>query len=151
MLFKLDKDPIELSNELSLKYKYRPLPSAISITARHLYESKLPQWCSSDNRNISLITLSNTVIAKGFNRIVTGDYGSFVEIEKSQMVREAICCKKGEEYRFRNPNFADNVKYFWYTAKDESNVKIYFQQKGVAYADYLPGKFYISPHELNIS
>lgn len=148
MLFELNKDPIELANDLSLKYKYRPLPRPISATARNLYESALPEWCFDHNHDILLMTRHNTVIAKSFIRIVTGDYGSFVEVDKSMMIRNAICCKKGEEYRFRNPNFSANVKYFWYTAKDESDVKIYYQQKEVTYADYLPGKFYISPHEL---
>ena len=36
---------------------------------------------------------------------------------------------KGQEYRYRGPNFVNSVKYFWYTAKDSSDVKIYFQQK----------------------
>lgn len=146
MLFELDEDPVQFANELSIKHKYKALPSSLSLTARSLYESKLPSWCALNGDSKALVTSCGTIVANGYDRIVVGE-GAFIEIDKSQMVREALCCKKGQEYRFRDPAYS-GIKYYWYTAKDNSDVKIYYQQKTVDYADYLVGKFYISPHEL---
>ncbi|ELP5899902.1 hypothetical protein QTV49_001819 [Vibrio vulnificus] len=136
-------------NNLVEKYKYRKLPKALSDEARRIYHRSMPDWCSMDgNDEAVLSTKSGTIVAIGYIRVVVGDYGAYVEFRRSQAVRENICAKKGQEYRYRDPNFVNSVKYFWYTAKDSSDVKIYFQQKKVTYADYLPERFYISPFEL---
>lgn len=81
--------------------------------------------------SVNLESKSGTIIAKGYNRIVIGDYGASIEITKEQIYKNALCVKKGEEYRYK------------------SDCKIYFQQKRVSYADYKVGMFYISPYELN--
>ncbi|MFS1429421.1 hypothetical protein LMH73_020320 [Vibrio splendidus] len=151
MLFEIDEDPIAFANELSVKHKYKPLSNSLSQTARGLYLSKLPEWCELSGSETPLMTKSGIVVAKGYSRTVVGDYGAYIEIDKELIVRSAICCQKGEEYRFRDPAFSNSVKYFWYTAKDSSGVKIYYQQKTVKYADYLVGKFYISPYELEVN
>lgn len=44
--------------------------------------------------------------------------------------------------------YSERVKYQWFTARDRSDCKLYFQQKGVTYADYKPNKWYISPFEI---
>ena len=38
------------------------------------------------------------------------------------------------------------MKYNWLTIEG-SDLKIYQQKRSVSYADYRPGKYYISPHE----
>lgn len=95
-----------------------------------------------------LYTLDGTQIATGYQRIVIGDYGAFVEIAPGQICKDALRCKPGQEYRYAEERFAANIKYLWLTTKDRSDCKIYFQKKGVNYADYVPGMFYISPYEV---
>jgi len=65
-----------------------------------------------------------------------------------QIINENICVQKGQEYRINDDNYKNNVKYHWLTCKDNSNIKIYFQQKPVNYADYKPFMYYISPFEI---
>lgn len=138
--------------QLANKYKYRVLPKYIREQTLQLYIKHLPKWLSqSGNPSLKLYTLSGTLISNGFTRVVVGDYGAYVEISKEQIVRNVLCCEKGQEYRFRDPNFKDSVKYYWYTAKDGSGVKIYYQQKQVKYADYKEGYFYISPYEISLN
>lgn len=116
---------------------------------REKYRKALPDWCEVDgNATASLYSLDGTKICVGYERIVIGDYGAFVEISPKQICKEALRCKPGQEYRFADEHFAANVKYLWLTAKDHSDCKIYFQKKKVCYADYIPGMFYISPYEV---
>lgn len=140
----------ELATRLAEIHGYKKLNSVLAAQARKFYMQRLPQ-IRLDGDEIELRTMQGTLIAKGFKRIVIGDYGAYVEIDKSQMVRENVRCKPGQEFRFRNPQFKERVKYYWYTATDDSDVKIYYQQRGVTYADYKPGMFYVSPDELDLT
>ena len=56
--------------------------------------------------------------------------------------------KPGQEYRIDDERYSKNVKYHWLTINDNSDVKIYHQMRTVAYADYLPDKYYVSVHEV---
>ncbi|UKA04996.1 hypothetical protein [Photobacterium damselae] len=129
------------------KYKYHKLPKTLSERSRKLYLSTLPLWCNIDGDKTTITTSNGMIITNGYERIVIGDFGAYIEFDRKQAVRENICGKKGQEYRYRDPNFINQVKYFWYTTKDNSDPKIYFQQKKVTYADYKIGKLYISPFE----
>lgn len=144
-----DADVIKYIDALVEKYNYKKLPKGVSEHAHKMYEGSIPAWCKPDGDvNVKLATADGTIIANGYTRLVTGDYGTFVEYSREQAIKEVVKCKDGEEYRFRDPEFKDKVKYYWYTAKDESDVKIYFQQKKVTYADYQPQMFYVSPFDL---
>lgn len=91
---------------------------------------------------------NGTKIANKYERIVIGDYGVFLEIKNEDIIKENIKVKEGQEYRIKHPKYAKNIKYQWFTTKDESNCKLYYQQKEVNYADYKPGYWYISPYEV---
>ena len=88
------------------------------------------------------------MIANKFDRIVLGQYGAFIEIDDADMVKKNIKMKPGQEYRVKDPKYSNHVKYQWFTTRDKTNCKLYFQQKGVTYADYQAGKWYISPYEV---
>jgi hypothetical protein len=105
----------------------------------------------SGNPMFQVKSMSGTVIANGYRRIVIGDYGAFVEFSEEQAVKSAMKIEPGQEYRIRDKNYADRVKYWWLTAKDDSGIKIYFQLKTVSYADYLPRMFYVCPHEIKMN
>lgn len=139
----------ELATRLAEIHGYKKLNSVLAAQARKFYLQRLPP-IKLDGDTIDLRTNKGTLIATGYDRIVVGDYGAYIEIDKSQMVREHVRCKPGQEFRYRSPQFKERVKYYWYTATDDSDVKIYYQQRGVTYADYKPGKFYISPDELDL-
>lgn len=131
------------------KYNYRKLPKKISESSQMMYLEALPEWLVLDgDPDHSLFTKKGTPIAEGYERVVIGDYGAYVEVRKDKMHRASICVKKGEEYRYKDPHYAQSVKYYHYTTKDDSDVKIYFQQRVVTYADYKPDFFYISVYEV---
>jgi len=98
--------------------------------------------------NFKIYSLNNTLISNGYNRIVIGDYGAFIEFDKSQVVKSNLKVKSGQEYRFNNPKYSENVKYYWLTPNDDSDMKVYLQKKTVSYADYMVDMFYVSPYEI---
>lgn len=97
---------------------------------------------------ISLETADGTVITNGYNRIVIGDYGAFVEFSRVQAYMRRLKIKEGQAYRVEDPRYAEHVKYLWLTANDSSNVKVYEQKRPVEYADYKPGMLYVSVYEV---
>lgn len=148
---KIGREMLDFQERLAKEYGYAPIGYNLFLgDVRQKYRDALPGWCKLNGCIIPCYTLSGTLIAKGYNRIVIGDYGAFVEFTSEQAVKSNMIVQPGQEYRITDPRFSERVKYFWYTAKDDSGVKIYFQQKTVTYADYLPGMYYVSPYELQV-
>ena len=104
-------------------------------------------------------SLNGTLLASQYNRVVYGDHGPYVEFELDHFCVELI-------QKFNNAIPFD-AYYEWMTIADESDIKIYRQLRDVknlsnppnpgykgnrteGYADYIPGKYYISPYEMKI-
>lgn len=147
---KIGKEMLLFQSEMAEKYSYKPIPiDLFTGNIRDKYEEALPSWClAKEKQNCPLYSSEGTMICTGFDRIVIGDYGAFIEISPNKICSSSITCKKGQEYRSQDKKFADRVKYLWLTTKDTSDCKIYLQKKTVAYADYIPGMYYISPYEV---
>lgn len=90
------------------------------------------------------ITLKNkvgTIIAFGYERIVVGDYGAYIEFSQEDAALDNI--------ELRWPGKPKRpVKYLWMQTKDELKTKVYHQCAKVSYADYLPGLYYVAPEEI---
>jgi hypothetical protein len=82
-------------------------------------------------------------IAKGYDRIVFGGRGPYIELDEINISENNIYIPDDCLWRIYN----DKAYYVEYRTK-LANVKIYYQLKTVDYADYLIGKFYISPFDL---
>lgn len=136
-------------DELIERYHYKPLNKELSAKQRQLYLAELPNCFQIDgNLNCKLYDKYNNLISNGYSRIVIGDYGAYVEIPLDKMILNDIIVKPGQEYRF-DPKYS-NIKYHWYCLKNNTDIKIYYQKHTVAYADYKPEMFYISPYELRV-
>lgn len=142
---KSHKDMLTFQEKLAETYKYKKYDN--SDILRVYFEKNLPHWCNVDGDNKTLYSQSGTPICSGYERIVIGDYGAFIEFSLEQALIENFKIKEGQEYRKTDPRYAANVKYLWLTTKDDSDCKIYEQKKTVIYADYKIGKYYISPYE----
>lgn len=144
-------DMLVFQSEMAKRFSYKPMPDIYSKECRKIYKETLPLWVNlPESSTKPLFTLSGTKISNGYERVVIGDYGAFIEIKPEDMQKDVLCIAKGQEYRYTS-RYKDNVKYYWLTAKDDSNIKIYQQIRKVPYADYLPDMFYISPFELKPS
>lgn len=136
-----------VQKDLAEQYKYKALPPMYSEEARRFYKDNLPYGFLPSGDDQPLFSEDGTLLCNKYNRIVIGDYGAFVEILPEDMVCENLKIKEGQEYRVNDERYSNNVKYTWYTAKDDSDVKVYHQKKTVDYADYVPGRYYICPFE----
>jgi hypothetical protein len=142
---------LQFQEDLAKEYEYYNLPFMLSKEIQQKYLDNLPLWCNMNgNSDCNLYSLHGTLVAKGYERIVIGDYGAFIEIDESQIVKDNIVLKKGQEYRINDKKYSKKVKYIWMTAKDKSDLKIYFQKRTVSYADYRKGMYYVSPYEVKV-
>lgn len=137
---------LRIESRLAEKYKYKPLPCDLSEKYRDYFLNNIPDFLSIDGGG-SLYTNSGSIICKSYQRIVVGDYGAFVEFEEPA---NNFVIAPGQEYRVNDERYSKNVKYVWLTIDDGRCIKIYLQRKGVSYADYKAGKYYVSVHEVFI-
>lgn len=75
---------LKYQEQLANEYKYKPIPRTFFKDVRAEFEETLPEWCNMSGDTTKLETRSGTVIASGYNRIVIGDYGAFVEFSRAQ-------------------------------------------------------------------
>lgn len=139
---------LKFQEQLADEYKYKPIPRTFFKDVRAEFEETLPEWCNMSGDTTKLETRSGTVIASGYNRIVIGDYGAFVEFSRAQANARHLKIKEGQSYRIEDQRYAEHVKYLWLTADDDSDVKVYDQKRSVEYADYKPGMLYVSVYEV---
>lgn len=90
---------------------------------------------------INIYLKDGTLFANGYNRIVHGGRGDYVEFEKEHILLPLIS-------KFGNNILKDNldIYYWWLYPEGHPDTKVYLQKKTVKYADYKIGKFYVSPY-----
>jgi hypothetical protein len=96
--------------------------------------------------DIEFYTKSGLLVARGYERVVIGGRGPYIEFADAAIFRENLHIPPDQKWRF-DPIY-DYVYYYEYRTNDEANVKCYLQQKRVDYADYREGYWYISPFDL---
>ena len=77
-------------------------------------------------------------IADGYERIVYGDRGPYIEFSPEQIAWENFRCTR------RGIGYFDK----WYSP---DGVMLYYQRRTVKYADYLIGKVYVDPYIVKVS
>lgn len=136
---------INLVEENIKNNKYISLELKKSKIIRNYYEEKV-KFLNLENKNIHLFVNSKK-LSNGYNRIVIGDYGAYIEILPEQILLE-LQSKKGQEWRLKKKNQEKYyIKYIWYNIDD---IKIYYQLRTVKYADYKINMYYISPFDVEI-
>ena len=100
---------------------------------------------SLEGSEISLFTKypSYSAIAEQYQRVVIGQRGPYVEFTKNQIFDTSLYIPKNQLYRLSDPKV-----YYIEFRTVENDVKVYYQMRSVAYADYLINHFYISPLDL---
>jgi hypothetical protein len=96
-----------------------------------------------DGAKIPLFVNYPNLIAYGYQRVVIGQRGPYVEFTKNQILDTELYIPKSQLYRLSDPKV-----YYIEFRTIENNVKVYYQMRNVAYADYLINHFYISPFDL---
>jgi len=90
---------------------------------------------------IPLYFLDGTQFSRGYERVVHGDRGDYIELTKDQ-----IMIPLKSKFNAVIPDEIDDQPFYYYWLIPENrNEKIYWQIKIVSYADYKRGYYYISP------
>lgn len=144
----LNKMIRQLLEELNFDFNnptYKKLDDELSKNVRKIYQNYADQ-CNLKN-NKPIYSPNGTLIATGFDRIVVGDYGPYIEFTKEQANEKEFVIATGQEYRL-TPRYHNTIKYEWYSTKHQ-DCKLYWQLRKVVYADYKPERYYISPFEVH--
>lgn len=84
---------LKYQEQLAREYKYKPIPRTFFKDVRAEFKEALPEWCNVSGDTTKLETSNGTVIASGYNRIVIGDYGAFVEFSRAQANSQYLIMK----------------------------------------------------------
>ena len=90
-----------------------------------------------------LTTRNGFQFATGFNRIVRGERGDYVEFDTDHILQHNVHIPQDAEFRV-TPKWHKKVFYYEYCTSDDCNLKLYYQRKPVSYADYQVGKWYVA-------
>lgn len=129
-------------NELVKTYKYKPLPNDLSKIVREKYEKYIPAYIKESQKE-TLYSFGFLPVCRGYERIVIGDYGAYIEFSPEQACAENFVIEPGQQYRLEE-KYQDTIKYIWYRMDHSVDTKIYFQLHTVDYADYRAGYYYIN-------
>jgi len=130
---------------------YTPLNKVESQIIREHYKNQfeLKFVLPHSNYNGNILDLNTNIkIANGYERIIIGDYGIYLEINSDQIEFNNIYIKQNQGWRVNSEKFK-SVKYYWYEVAKNS-AKIYYQIGLVKYADYKIGYYYVSPDEVRL-
>jgi len=136
-----DQQTVSALNKVEQNIKngsYDRLSQAESDLVRAAYASTI---CFPSTSDLRFENEEGTLIAVGYERIVIGDYGAYVEFSKEQIQLNNI-----ENKFFGKPTRP--VKYIWMQTKDDTLTKVYLQKRSVSYADYKPKMYYASVKDL---
>lgn len=96
---------------------------------------------------IPLYFKSGEQFSTGYERVVHGDRGDYIELTKEQIVCKLKSKFDNDPYHEYSGRLLTLVPYYYYWMIPESGTgeKVYLQVKTVKYADYKIGYYYISP------
>jgi hypothetical protein len=92
-------------------------------------------------------TSTSLHVATGYTRIVIGGRGPYIEFLPGQLIWENLHIPEEQKHR-KGHSWEDQTNRVEWRTKDASRVKVYEQNRRVAYADYRIGLLYISPFDL---
>ncbi len=98
-------------------------------------------------RDVRFYTGSGTLIATGYERVVIGKRGPYIEFRPEQLNHSVLATPTDQQWRHL-PRYAGRIYYHELRSQDGAKVKVYVQRKTVDYADYKVGMCYISPFDL---
>ena len=125
-------------------YKFAPLPEEERIAAREYFTQNIPSHLNIQGGG-ALYADDGVQLCSSYNRIVVGDYGAYIEIDKIGIKKENLTLEFGQEWRVYDVNEKDKVNFVWLTTKGyTSYIKVKYQKKPVHYADYKVGYYYVS-------
>jgi len=84
------------------------------------------------------VRIQGTPFLKGFNRVVIGAHGPYIEFEKHHLLID-LRTQQGQKWR----ETEGSPKYLWLYPCGFPDIKVYKQLRPVEYASYVVGKFYV--------
>ena len=83
--------------------------------------------------------LDGTLFANSFSRVVHGERGDYVEFSRGDILLEL------KSLYGNDTSLPTDFYYYWMYPVGHKDIKVYFQQRTVKYADYKVGMYYVDP------
>jgi hypothetical protein len=112
------------------------------------YIQRLKIEVDGDEEEI-LHTKDHMIIAKGYERVVIGDRGPYIELANRHILLDGIFIPREQHWRFE-PKWRKKVVYFEFRTVDNSHLKIYLQNRRVDHTDFREEFWYVSPFGIKI-
>lgn len=119
---------------------YAPLGKRQSELVRAYYREQL-QFAEGGHPLLVLRNRCGTIIGCGYERVVVGDYGAFIEMTPTQ-----AAIRNFRPLHAGNPTGGN--KYTWLLSNDDAETKVYYQKGTVKYADYKLDMYYVAPEDI---
>ena len=117
-------------------------------------QRQLPEF--GENVHIKFYTPKGPIVANGYERILYGDHGPYIEFIPDQVSWEKLnCVRKGKGYY--NKWFSEDGIMFYEQLRDvkhmpnppkDGNPKAFRGNRKEGYADYKPGMVYVAPDQI---
>ena len=91
--------------------------------------------------DIKLYLIDGRLFSEGYERVVHGGRGDYIELTKEQIV---VPLQKLPDEILGTEDFY----YYWLVPVEGYQTKVYWLIKTVSYADYKVGYYYISPNDI---
>jgi hypothetical protein len=117
-----------------------PMEPTTATTAKRRQDKaamEIRRLKESGDASTQFRTLSGLLFAVGYQRIVFGDRGPYIEFTSDQ-----IRCELRRHFDNELP---PDSYYEWLDTPDCARAKVYRQVRTVKYADYRTGLFYVDP------
>lgn len=120
-----------IAKSLSVYFSGNSLPSDLSEFIRKIYRKGTPSF----TKGKPFYTPSGLQVANNFRRVITTDYGAFLELEPSDINLENLIAAKQHDGK---------QQYHKLYVDREGEVKFYYQLSPVVWGEFVKGNIYVS-------
>lgn len=104
-----------------------------SFIVRQTYKKLLPAWVKPYGCEGELFTFNKKLVCTGYKRLVIGDTGAFLELDRDMIVNP-IYVRDSHSY---------SISQSVYKSKEDLSIEFYRQKTPVSYGDFVVGMFYV--------
>lgn len=108
----------------------------------NFYKERIPKGLPIHGTKRTLMTKKGVLISRGYEKIVIGDYGAYIQFSQNQAYLENIHIPEKECYKISSSKYR-YIKHVIYHVIGEPAIDIFQQKELVDFADYIPDKYYI--------
>lgn len=133
--------------------QFKPLSGEVRERVRNYYKDEAAAMIRYAPTEAKSIIIDNVKVATGYQRVVIGDYGSFIECLQEQMIMSNLALSEREQKRFTSAKNGNPINCVHYQCKNttlRSPTLIRFQIGRCPWANFHPFRYYLDMNEATL-